>query len=161
VKESMSAESEKERTALAKCFAEVLPIHLDLFATGNLPDPTPFPLRRLSEAPIHLDLFATGDLADLIPFLPSSEFVPSALFSRENSATREDLGEVALVQIATCIQVLQPSQTSALVKACIHTTRWLFNERPHTFDSVPKRQPLHLISNPGTSHLLPWHRGFS
>ena len=156
VMESRSAESEKERTALEKCFAEVLPIHLDLFATGDLPDHTPF---HPTEAPIHLDLFATGDLADLIPFLPSSEFVPSALFSRENSATREDLGEAALVQIASCI--LQPSQTSALVKACIHTTRWLFNERPHTFDSVPNSQPLDLISNPGTSHLLPWHRGFS
>ena len=154
--ESRSAESEKERTALAKCFAEVLPIHLDLFATGDLPDHTPF---HPTEAPIHLDLFATGDLADLIPFLPSSEFVPSALFSRENSATREDLGEAALVQIASCI--LQPSQTSALVKACIHTTRWLFNEWPQTFDSVPNSQPLDLISNPGTSHLLPWHRGFS
>lgn len=71
VKESRSAESEKERTALAKCLAEVLPIHLDLFTTG--------------------------DLADLIPFLPPSEFVPSALFSRENSVTREDLGAVALV----------------------------------------------------------------
>ena len=132
VKESRSAESEKERTALAKCLAEVLPIHLDFFATG--------------------------DLADLIPFLPPSEFVPSALFSRESSATREDLGAVALVQIATCKG--RPSQTSALVKACVLTTRWLF-ERPHTLDSVPKKQPLHLISNPGTSHLLPWHRGFS
>ena len=141
---------------MAKCFAEVLPIHLDLFATGDLPDHTLF---HPTEAPIHLDLFATGDLADLIPFLPSSEFVPSALFSHENSATQEDLGEAALVQIASCI--LQPSQTSALVKACIHTTRWLFNERPHTFDSVPNSQPLDLISNPGTSHLLPWHRGFS
>jgi Family of unknown function (DUF6535) len=159
VKESRSAESEKERTSLAKCFAEVLPIHLDLFATGDLPDHTPFPPRRLSEVPIHLDLFATRDLADLVPFLLSSKFVPSALFSRENSATREDLGEVALVQIASCIP--QCPQTSALVKACIHTTRWLFSERPHTFDSVPDSQPLHLISNPGTSHLLPWHHGFS
>ncbi len=132
VKESRSAESEKERTALAKCLAEVLPIHLDLFTTG--------------------------DLADLIPFLPPSEFVPSALFSRENSVTREDLGAVALVQIATCKG--RPSQTSALVEACVLTTRWLF-ERPHTFDSVPNSQPLHLISKPGTSHLLPWLHGFS
>jgi len=30
VKESRSAESENERTALAKCLAEVLPIHLPL-----------------------------------------------------------------------------------------------------------------------------------
>jgi len=59
VKESRSEESEKERTALAKCLAdsEVLPIHLDLFATD--------------------------DLADLIPFVPPSEFVPFALFLRE------------------------------------------------------------------------------
>jgi len=142
VKESRSAESEKERTALAKCLAEVLPTHLDLFAKGCfLPSPP-------SEAPIYLDLFATGDLADLIPFLPPSEFVPSALFSRQNSATREDLGAAALVQIATCnLQPSQtPSQTSALVKACVLTTRWLFNERPHTFDSVPDNQPLELIS---------------
>jgi hypothetical protein len=132
VKGSRSAESEKERTALAKCLAEVLPIHLDLFTTG--------------------------DLADLIPFLPPSEFAPSALFSRDKSATREDLSAVALVQIATCKG--RPSQTSALVEAYVLTTRFLF-ERPHTFDSVPNGQPLHLISKPGTSHLLPWHRGFS
>jgi hypothetical protein len=69
VKESRSAESEKERMALAKCLAEVLPIYLSLFPTG--------------------------DLADLIPFLPPSEFVPSALFSREGSATRKDLDAVA------------------------------------------------------------------
>lgn len=155
VQESRSAESEKERTALAKCFAEVLPIHLDLFATGELPVPP----MQLPEAPIHVDLFATGDLADLIPFLPAREFLPSALFSRENSATREDLDAAVLVQLAASIR--QPSQTSALVKACVLTTRRLFNERPHTFDSVPNSQPLDLISNPGTSHLLPWHRGFS
>jgi Family of unknown function (DUF6535) len=159
VQESRSAESERERTALAKCFAKVLPIHLDLSQTGDLPNHNSFSARPLSKAPIHVDLFATGDLADLIPFLPDSEFVPSALFSRENSATQEDLGAVALVQIATCIR--QPSQTSALVKACVLTTRWLFNERPHTFDSVPNHQPLDLISDPGTPHLLPWHRGFS
>ncbi|KAF8335573.1 hypothetical protein F5887DRAFT_1251225 [Amanita rubescens] len=119
VKESRSAESEKERTALAKCLAEVLPIYL-----GRFP---------------------TRDLADLIPFLPPSEFVPSALFSRD-SATREDLSTMALVQIATCLK-RPPPQTSALVEACILTTRWLF-ERPRTFDSVPIRQPLYLISKP-------------
>jgi len=134
VKESKSAESEKERTALAECLAEVLPIHLDLFPTG--------------------------ELADLIPFLPPSDYVPSALFSREVSVTREDLDAVALVQIATCKG--RPSQTPALVKACVLTTRWLF-ERPHKFDSVriPNNQPLHLISEPGMFHLLPWHRGVS
>lgn len=121
VQESRSAESEKERTALAKCLAEVLPIHLELFTTG--------------------------DLADLIPFLPSSEYVPSAQFSRENSVTREDLGAVALVQIATC-KGGRPFQTPALTKACVLTTRWLF-ERPRTFDSVPDSQPLQLISKPG------------
>jgi len=134
VKESRSAESEKERTALAKCLAEVLPTYL-----GRFP-----PL---------------GDLADLIPFLPPSELFPSALFSRENAATREDLSAVALVQIATCLKG-QPSQTSALVEAIVLTTRWLF-ERPRAFDSVPNRQPLDLISKPGTYYLLPWHCGFS
>ena len=132
VKESRSAESEKERTALAKCLAEVLPIHLDFFTTGER---------------------TIGDLADLIPFLPPSEFVPSALFPRKNSATREDLDAVALVQIATC-KGGRPSQTSDLVKACVLATRWVF-ERPHTFDSVPDSQPLHLISKPGMSRLLP------
>jgi hypothetical protein len=132
VKESRSAESEKERTALAKCLAEVLPIHLDFFTTGER---------------------TIGDLADLIPFLPSSEFVPSALFSPENSATPEDLSAVALVQIATC-KGGRPTQTSDLVKACVLTTRRVF-ERPHTFDSVPNSQPLHLISKPGMSRLLP------
>ena len=39
----------------------------------------------------------------------------------------------------------RPSQTSDLVKACVLTTRWVF-ERPHTLDSVPNGQPLHLIS---------------
>jgi len=131
IKESRSAESEKERTALAKCLAEVLPVYLGLFPTG--------------------------DLADLIPFLPLSEFVPSALFSREGSATREVLDAVALVQIASCKG--QPSQTSALVKACVLTTRWLF-EQLHDFEKlVPNRQPLHLISEPGMSYLHPWHRG--
>ena len=134
VKESKFAESEKERTALAKCLAEVLPIYLDQFSTE--------------------------DLADLIPFLPPSEFVPCALFLCNNSATREDLSAVALVQIATCKG--RPSQTPALVRACVLVTRWLF-EQPHTFDSVPDAQPLNLISKSGMSHLLPWHpsRGFS
>jgi hypothetical protein len=36
--QSRCAESEKEKTALAKCLAEVLPIHLDLFATEDLAD---------------------------------------------------------------------------------------------------------------------------
>ena len=132
VKGTRSAESEKERTALAKCLAEVLPIHLNLFTTE--------------------------DLANLIPFLPPSEYVPSALFSRDKSATQEDLSAVALVQIATCKG--RPSQTPALVEAYVLTTRFLF-ERPRTFDPVPNNQPFHLISKPGTSHFIPWHRGFS
>ena len=127
VKESGSAESEKERTALAKCLADVLPIFLGLFPSE--------------------------DLADLIPFLPPSEFVPSSLFSHKGSATREVLDAVALVQIATCKG--RPSQTSALVEACVLTTRWLF-ERPHDFEKlVPNSQPLHLISEPGMFHPLP------
>lgn len=145
VRESRSAESEKERTAWAKCFAEVLPIHLlqlDPAATQNLAD---LRQRPPPADPIRLNLFATRDLADLIPFLPPSEFVPSALFTRENSATQADLGAAALVQLATCIR--RPSQTSALVMACVLTTRWLF-ERPRTFDSIPDNQPLHLISKP-------------
>ena len=128
VKESRSAESEKEKTALAKCLAEVLPIHLDLFPTG--------------------------DLADLIPFLPLSEYVPSAVFLHQDSATREDLSAVALLQIATCKG--KPSQSAALVAACVRTTRWLF-ERPHTLDSIPIKQPLHLISKPGMPHYLLQH----
>jgi hypothetical protein len=128
VKESRSAESEKERTALAKCLAEVLPIHLSLFPTG--------------------------DLADLIPFLPPSKYVPSTVFLHEDSATREDLSAVALLQIATCKG--RPSQSADVVNACVRTTRWLF-ERPRVLDSVPNRQPLHLISKPGTSHLRPLH----
>jgi hypothetical protein len=132
VKESRSAESEKERTALAKCLAEVLPIHLDLFTTE--------------------------DLADLIPFVPPSEFVPSALFLREGSTTREVISAVALVQIATCKG--RPSQTSALAEACVLTTHWLF-EQPHTFDAVPDHQPLDLISKPGTFSLLPSYHSFS
>jgi hypothetical protein len=119
VKESRSAESEKEWTALAKCLAEVLPIHLDLFPPG--------------------------DLADFLPFLPTSTYVPSAVFLHQDSATREDLSAVALLQIATCKG--QPSPSAALVAACVRTTRWLF-ERPHTLDSVPYKQPLHLISKP-------------
>jgi len=130
VKESRSAESENEKIALAKCLAEVLPIHLNLFATE--------------------------DLADLIPFLPPSEFVPSALFSHENS-TRKDLCAVALVQTATCKG--RPSQTAALVEACVLTTRWLF-ERPHVLDPVPTSQPLNLISKAGKSYFLAWHLSF-
>ena len=121
VQESRSAESEKERTALAKCLAEVLPIHSN-----------PLP---------------TGDLADLVPFLPDSKFVPSAVFLRDKSATREDLSAVALLQIVTYRN--EPSQSAALVNACVRTTRWLF-ERPRTLDSVPNNQPLHLISTSGT-----------
>ena len=123
VKESRSAESEKERMALAKCLAEVLPIHLDLFPTG--------------------------DLADLIPFLPHSDYVPSAIFLRENLATQEDLSAVALLQIATCKG--RPVQSPDIVKACVRSTRWLF-ERPRTLDPVPEKQPLHLIYEPGTFH---------
>ena len=127
VQESRSAESEKERTALAKCLAEVLPTHSNLFPTG--------------------------DLADLVPFLPASEFVPSAVFLRDESATREDLSAVALLQVVTCRNQL--SQSDALVNACVRTTRWLF-ERPRTLDSVPNKQPLHLISMAGTvSHPSP------
>ena len=88
--------SQKERTALAKCFAGVLLIHLDFFTTGER---------------------TIGHLADFIPFLPPSEFVPSVLFSCANSTTREDLGAVALVQNFTCKG--RPSQTSDLVRACV------------------------------------------
>ena len=122
VQESRSAESEKERTALAKCLAEVLPIHLDLFPNG--------------------------DLADLVPFLTTSKYVPSAVFLREDSTTREDLSAVALLQISTCKG--QPTQSADLAEACVRTTRWLF-ERPRTFDLVPETQPLDLISKPRTS----------
>jgi len=117
VQESRSAESEKERMALAKCLAEVLPIHLDVFPTG--------------------------DLADLIPYLPPSEYVPSPVFLPKDSATREDLSAVALLKIATCKG--HPLRSTELVKACVRATRWLF-ERPRTLDPVPKKQPLHLIS---------------
>ena len=131
VKESRSAESEKERKALAKCLAEVLPIHLEL------------------------DLFPTGDLADLIPFLPSSEYVPSAVFLREGLATQDDLSAVALLQTATCRG--HRFRSADLVKACVRATHWLF-ERPRTLDSVPTKvpnnQPLHLISKTGTSRLF-------
>ena len=122
VQESRSAESEKESMALAKCLAEVLPIHLDLFPKG--------------------------DLADLVPFLPPSNYVPSAVFLREGSTTREDLSAVALLQISTCKG--RPAQSAVLAEACVDTTRWLF-ERPRTFDSVPESQPLDLISKPRTS----------
>ena len=128
VKESRSAETEKERTALAKCLAEVLPIHLSLFPTG--------------------------DLAELIPFLPPSKYVPSAVFLHEGSATQEDLSAVALLQIATCKG--RPSQSVDVVNACVRTTRWLF-EQPRILDSVPDSQPLHLISKPGASQLHPQH----
>lgn len=124
VKESRSAESEKERTALANCLAEVLPFHLNFFPPE--------------------------DLEDLIPFLPPSKYVPTAVFLQE-SATRNDLSAVAFLQIATCKG--QPSQSAALVTACVCTTRWLF-EQLHTLDSAPDKQPLHLISKPGTSHQL-------
>ena len=123
VKESQSAESEKERTALAKCLAEVLPIHLDLFPTE--------------------------DLADLIPFLSPTNYVPSSIFLHHDSATREERSALALLAIAT--RIGQPSQSAPLVDACVRTTHWLF-ERPHTLDSVPNKQPLHLISKPSTSH---------
>ena len=125
VKESRSAEIEIERMALAKCLAQVLPIHLDLFPTD--------------------------DLANLIPFLPPSEYVPSVVFLHQDSANREDLSALAYLQIASCKG--RPSQTAALVTACVNTTRWLF-ERPHTLDSVPNKQPLHLISKPGTHYLF-------
>ena len=46
-----------------------------------------------------------------------------------------------LVQFFTCKG--QPSQISDLIKACVLTTRWVF-ERPRAFDSVPNCQPLHL-----------------
>ena len=134
LKESQSAESDKERKALAKCLAEVLPIHLDLF-------PTP-----------------PGDLADLIPFLPPSEYVPSAVFLHEDSATKEDLSAVALLQTATCRG--RPLPSADLVKACVRATRWLF-ERPHTLDSVPNKQPLHVISKAGTYHFRSQHCSFS
>jgi len=132
VQESRSAESEKERTALAKCLAEVLPIHLDVFPTG--------------------------DLADLIPHLPPSEYVPSPVFLGEDSATREDLSALAFLKIATCKG--HPFRSTELVRACVRATRWLF-ERPRTLNPVPKKQPLHLISKPGTSHLLSQHDNFS
>ena len=132
VQESRCAESEKERTALAKCLAEVLPIHLDVFPAG--------------------------DLADLIPYLPPSEYVPSTVFLREDSATREDLSAVALLKIATCKG--HPFRSTELVRACVRVTRWLF-EQPRTLDLVSKKQPLHLISKPGTSHLLSQHGNFS
>jgi len=132
VQESRSAESEKERMALAKCLAEVLPIHLDVFPTG--------------------------DLADLIPYLPPSEYVPSPVFLPKDSATREDLSAVALLKIATCKG--HPLRSTELVKACVRATRWLF-ERPRTLDPVPKKQPLHLISKHGTSYLLSQHGKFS
>ena len=92
--------------------------------------------RTVLAAAIHLDILATRDLADLIPLLPSSEFVPSALFSRKNSATREDLRDGSRENLLPAV-------------------------RTHIFDSVPNSKPLLLISKPGTSHLLPWHRGFS
>ena len=132
LKESRSAESEKERKALAKCLAEVLPIHLDLFTTGNL--------------------------ADLVPFHPSSEYVPSAVFLREGLATQEELSAVALLQTATCMG--HPIQSADLIKACVRATGWLF-ERPHTLDSIPNRQPLHLISKTGMSHFLSQHCSLS
>ena len=132
VKESRSAESEKERKALAKCLAEVLPIHLDLFPTG--------------------------DLADLIPFLPPSEYVPSAVFLREGLATQEDLSAVALLQTATCRG--HPFPSADLVKACVRATRWLF-ERPHPLDSVPNKQPLHVISKAGMFYFISQRCSFS
>ncbi|KAG6827994.1 hypothetical protein H0H92_009723 [Tricholoma furcatifolium] len=123
-----SAESEKERKALANCLAEVLPTHLDFF-------------------PLH------GDLSDLIPFLRPSEYVPSAVFLQlqqdSKSTTREDLNAIAFLQIATCKG--KPYQRDALVLACVNTTRWLF-EKPRTLTSVPEKQPLDLISDPGMSH---------
>jgi hypothetical protein len=121
VKKSRTAESEKERTALAKCLAEALPFHLTFFPPE--------------------------DLKDLIPFLPPSKYVPSAVF-RQDSAATEDLSMVALLQIATCKG--KPSQSPDIIKACVFTTRWLFEE-PHTFISVPENQPLDLISKPCTS----------
>ncbi|KAG6824355.1 hypothetical protein H0H92_007113 [Tricholoma furcatifolium] len=112
-----SAESEKERKALANCLAEVLPTHLDFF-----------PLE---------------DLADLVPFLRPSKYVPSAVFLQNSkSATRKDLTEVALLQIVTCKG--KPCQTGSLVSACVNTTRWLFEE-PRALASIPEKQPLDLI----------------
>jgi len=131
VKESRSVESENEKMALAKCLAEVLPIHLDLFPTG--------------------------DLTDLIPFLPPSDYVPSAVFLGEDSVTQEDLSAVALLQIATCKG--RPVQSPDIVKACVRATCWLF-ERPRTLDLIPKKQPLHLIYEPGTFHFSQ-HYNFS
>ena len=129
IKESRSAETEKERTALATCLAEVLPIHLDVF-------------------PI-------GDLIDLNPFLPPSRYVPSAVFLHDGPATKEDLSAVALLQVATCNG--HPLGSPDLLNACVRTTRWLF-ERPRTFGlvstEVPNKQPLQLISKAGTSRLL-------
>ncbi|KAG6811663.1 hypothetical protein H0H92_006376 [Tricholoma furcatifolium] len=112
-----SAESEKERKALANCLAEVLPTHLDFFPQE--------------------------DLADLVPFLRPSKYVPSAVFLQNSkSATRKDLTEVALLQIVTCKG--KPCQTRSLVSACVNTTRWLFEE-PRTLASIPEKQPLDLI----------------
>lgn len=131
MKETGLAENKEEKMALAKCLAEVLPNHLDLFPTG--------------------------DLADLIPFLPRSKFVPSVVFLRENLATREDLSAIALVQIATCMG--RPSLSSTIVEASVHVTRWLF-DHPRTFDSVPDKQPLHIVSQLGMSPfvaLLPFY----
>ncbi|PPQ85215.1 hypothetical protein CVT25_010085, partial [Psilocybe cyanescens] len=120
VKESRAAESEKEKMALAQCLAEVLPIHLSLFSKG--------------------------DLADIIPFLPHSAYVPSEIFLRE-SASQDHLNAVALLQVS-CLKGL-PCQSADLVKACMRTTNWLF-ERPRVLDTIPEKQPLHLISKPNS-----------
>ena len=84
--------------------------------------------------------------------------MPSVVFLHQDSANREDLSAVDYLQIATCKG--RPSQTAALVTACVNTTRCLF-ERLHTLDSVPNKQPLHLISKPGTHHYLFQHCNFS
>jgi len=122
VKGTRSAESEKERTALAKCLAKVLPIHFGLLHDRRAD-------HRRSCGPYSL---------------PSAfRICAFCTVSCENPATREDLGVVALVQIFTYKG--RPSQISDSVKAYVLTTRWVF-ERPHTFDSVLNGQPLHLIS---------------
>ncbi|KAG6805375.1 hypothetical protein H0H92_015659, partial [Tricholoma furcatifolium] len=116
-----SAESEKERKAVANCLAEVLPTHFDFFPEG--------------------------DLADLFPFLSPSPYVPCEVPLKDlKSTTRDDLTAIVYLQMATCKGT--PSQRDGLVLACIKTTRWLF-EQPRTLNSVSgKLQPLNLISNP-------------
>ncbi|PPQ80948.1 hypothetical protein CVT25_014705 [Psilocybe cyanescens] len=124
VKKSRAAESEKEKMALAQCLAEVLPIHLSLFLQGD----------------------STGDLVDIIPFLPHSAYVPCEIFLRE-SVSQDHLNAVALLQVS-CLKGL-PCQSADLVKACIRATNWLF-QRPRELDTVPEKQPLHLISKPAS-----------